>query len=94
MAAPLLALPFLSNHLVLGALAVIGVGAYLYSNKQDSLVVQADGLYSEILGFFISFSKQDPKGNWRAFGQCYPTFWYGLRSAFDPFILLQALSKQ
>ncbi|WQT57241.1 hypothetical protein KVE55_04960 [Helicobacter pylori] len=45
MAAPLLALPFLSNPLVLGALAVIGMGAYLYSNKQDSLVMQADGLY-------------------------------------------------
>ncbi|WP_240670787.1 type IV secretion system protein [Helicobacter pylori] len=62
MAAPLLALPFLSNPLVLGALAVIGVGAYLYSNKQDSLVVQADGLYSEILGFFISFSSKILKG--------------------------------
>lgn len=55
MAAPLLALPFLSNPLVLGALAVIGVGAYLYSNKQDSLIVQADGLYSEILGFLFRF---------------------------------------
>ncbi|NGP55995.1 type IV secretion system protein [Helicobacter pylori] len=62
MAAPLLALPFLSNPLVLGALAVIGVGAYLYSNNQDSLVVQADGLYSEILGFFISFSSKILKG--------------------------------
>ncbi|MCQ2720526.1 P-type conjugative transfer protein TrbL [Helicobacter pylori] len=62
MAAPLLALPFLSNPLVLGTLAVIGVGAYLYSNKQDSLVVQADGLYSEILGFFISFSSKILKG--------------------------------
>ncbi|NHB28290.1 P-type conjugative transfer protein TrbL [Helicobacter pylori] len=62
MAAPLLALPFLSNPLVLGALAVIGVGAYLYSNKQDSLVTQADGLYSEILGFFISFSSKILKG--------------------------------
>ncbi|GAA8382340.1 hypothetical protein Hpkin38_12130 [Helicobacter pylori] len=62
MAAPLLALPFLSNPLVLGALAVIGVGAYLYSNKQDSLIVQADGLYSEILGFFISFSSKILKG--------------------------------
>ncbi|GAA6992208.1 hypothetical protein ID0093_15070 [Helicobacter pylori] len=62
MATPLLALPFLSNPLVLGALAVIGVGAYLYSNKQDSLVVQADGLYSEILGFFISFSSKILKG--------------------------------
>ncbi|OPG66158.1 conjugal transfer protein TrbL [Helicobacter pylori] len=62
MAAPLLALPFLSNPLVLGALAVIGVGAYLYSNKQDSLVVQADGLYSEILGFFISFSSKILEG--------------------------------
>ncbi|MCQ2871837.1 P-type conjugative transfer protein TrbL [Helicobacter pylori] len=62
MAAPLLALPFLSNPLVLGALAVIGVGAYLYSNKQDSLVAQADGLYSEILGFFISFSSKILKG--------------------------------
>lgn len=62
MAAPLLALPFLSNPLVLGALAVIGVGVYLYSNKQDSLVVQADGLYSEILGFFISFSSKILKG--------------------------------
>ncbi len=39
MAAPLLALPFLSNPLVLGALAVIGTGAYLLYNKQDSLVV-------------------------------------------------------
>ncbi len=29
MAAPLLALPFLSNPLVLGALAVIGMGAYM-----------------------------------------------------------------
>ncbi len=62
MAAPLLALPFLSNPLVLGALAVIGMGVYLYSNKQDSLVVQADGLYSEILGFFISFSNKILKG--------------------------------
>lgn len=62
MATPLLALPFLSNPLVLGALAVIGVGAYLYSNKQDSLIVQADGLYSEILGFFISFSSKILKG--------------------------------
>ncbi|WP_187893776.1 type IV secretion system protein [Helicobacter pylori] len=62
MTAPLLALPFLSNPLVLGALAVIGVGAYLYSNKQDSLVAQADGLYSEILGFFISFSSKILKG--------------------------------
>ncbi|GAA8383372.1 hypothetical protein HpDR42_10290 [Helicobacter pylori] len=62
MAAPLLALPFLSNPLVLGALAVIGVGAYLYSNKQDSLIAQADGLYSEILGFFISFSSKILKG--------------------------------
>lgn len=62
MAAPLLALPFLSNPLVLGALAVMGVGAYLYSNKQDSLVTQADGLYSEILGFFISFSSKILKG--------------------------------
>ncbi|WQY47421.1 P-type conjugative transfer protein TrbL [Helicobacter pylori] len=58
MAAPLLALPFLSNPLVLGALAVIGTGAYLLYNKQDSLVIQADGLYSEILGFFISFSSK------------------------------------
>ncbi len=58
MAAPLLALPFLSNPLVLGALAVIGTGAYLLYNKQDSLVVQADGLYGEILGFFISFSNK------------------------------------
>ncbi len=62
MAAPLLALPFLSNPLVLGALAVIGTGAYLLYNKQDSLVVQADGLYSEILGFFISFSNKILKG--------------------------------
>nr|AUO31420.1 VirB6 type IV secretion protein [Helicobacter pylori] len=62
MAAPLLALPFLSNPLVLGALAVIGMGVHLYSNKQDSLVVQADGLYSEILGFFISFSNKILKG--------------------------------
>ncbi len=62
MAAPLLALPFLSNPLVLGALAVIGTGAYLLYNKQDSLVVQADGLYSEILGFFISFSDKILKG--------------------------------
>ncbi|MGL2477934.1 type IV secretion system protein [Helicobacter pylori] len=62
MAAPLLALPFLSNPLVLGALAVIGTGAYLLYNKQDSLVVQADGLYSEILGFFISFSSKILKG--------------------------------
>ncbi len=29
MTAPLLALPFLSNPLVLGALAVIGTGAYM-----------------------------------------------------------------
>lgn len=58
MAAPLLALPFLSNPLVLGALAVIGTGAYLLYDKQDSLVIQADGLYSEILGFFISFSNK------------------------------------
>ncbi|MGL2572321.1 type IV secretion system protein [Helicobacter pylori] len=62
MAAPLLALPFLSNPLVLGALAVIGTGAYLLYNKQDSLVVQADGLYGEILGFFISFSNKILKG--------------------------------
>ncbi|EKE91009.1 putative membrane protein [Helicobacter pylori R046Wa] len=62
MAAPLLALPFLSNPLVLGALAVIGTGAYLLYNKQDSLVIQADGLYSEILGFFISFSSKILKG--------------------------------
>ncbi|WP_230078263.1 hypothetical protein [Helicobacter pylori] len=62
MAAPLLALPFLSNPLVLGALAVIGTGAYLLYNKQDSLVVQADGLYGEILGFFISFSSKILKG--------------------------------
>ncbi|WRA45836.1 P-type conjugative transfer protein TrbL [Helicobacter pylori] len=62
MAASLLALPFLSNSLVLGALAVIGVGAYLLYNKQDSLVVQADGLYGEILGFFISFSNKILKG--------------------------------
>ncbi|GAA7962144.1 hypothetical protein HpBT074_14140 [Helicobacter pylori] len=62
MAAPLLALPFLSNPLVLGALAVIGTGAYLFYNKQDSLVVQADGLYGEILGFFISFSNKILKG--------------------------------
>ncbi|MGL2333306.1 type IV secretion system protein [Helicobacter pylori] len=62
MAAPLLALPFLSNPLVLGALAVIGTGAYLLYNKQDSLVVQADGLYSEILGFFISFSSKILEG--------------------------------
>ncbi|WP_120860850.1 type IV secretion system protein [Helicobacter pylori] len=62
MATPLLALPFLSNPLVLGALAVIGVGAYLFYNKQDSLVIQADGLYSEILGFFISFSNKILKG--------------------------------
>ncbi|GAA7342107.1 hypothetical protein BD0115_14650 [Helicobacter pylori] len=62
MAAPLLALPFLSNPLVLGALAAIGTGAYLLYNKQDSLVVQADGLYSEILGFFISFSNKILKG--------------------------------
>ncbi len=62
MAAPLLALPFLSNPLVLGALAVIGTGAYLLYNKQDSLVVQADGLYSDILGFFISFSNKILKG--------------------------------
>ncbi|WRB99669.1 P-type conjugative transfer protein TrbL [Helicobacter pylori] len=62
MAAPLLALPFLSNPLVLDALAVIGTGAYLLYNKQDSLVVQADGLYSEILGFFISFSNKILKG--------------------------------
>ncbi|MFP6031766.1 type IV secretion system protein [Helicobacter pylori] len=62
MAAPLLALPFLSNPLVLGALAVIGTGAYLFYNKQDSLVIQADGLYSEILGFFISFSSKILKG--------------------------------
>ncbi len=62
MAAPLLALPFLSNPLVLGALAVIGTGAYLLYNKQDSLVIQADGLYSEILGFFISFSNKILKG--------------------------------
>ncbi len=62
MAAPLLALPFLSNPLVFGALAVIGAGAYLLYNKQDSLVVQADGLYSEILGFFISFSNKILKG--------------------------------
>ncbi|RVZ64525.1 P-type conjugative transfer protein TrbL [Helicobacter pylori] len=34
----------------------------MYSNKQDSLVVQADGLYSEILGFFISFSSKILKG--------------------------------
>ncbi|MGL2603786.1 type IV secretion system protein, partial [Helicobacter pylori] len=33
-----------------------------HSNKQDSLVVQADGLYSEILGFFISFSSKILKG--------------------------------
>ncbi|MGN8479894.1 type IV secretion system protein [Helicobacter pylori] len=62
MAAPLLALPFLFNPLVLGALAVIGTGAYLLYDKQDSLVVQADGLYSEILGFFISFSSKILKG--------------------------------
>ncbi len=62
MAAPLLALPFLSNPLVLGALAVIGTGAYLLYDKQDSLVVQADGLYGEILGFFISFSNKILKG--------------------------------
>ncbi|GAA8879019.1 hypothetical protein HpRW186_14000 [Helicobacter pylori] len=62
MAAPLLALPFLSNPLVLGALAVIGTGAYLLYDNQDSLVVQADGLYSEILGFFISFSNEILKG--------------------------------
>ncbi len=62
MAAPLLALPFLSNLLVLGALAFIGTGAYLLYDKQDSLVVQADGLYSEILGFFISFSNKILKG--------------------------------
>ncbi len=62
MAAPLLALPFLSNPLVLGALVVIGVGAYLLYNEQDSLVIQADGLYSEILGFFISFSDKILKG--------------------------------
>ncbi|WP_120937737.1 type IV secretion system protein [Helicobacter pylori] len=62
MAAPLLALPFLSNPLVLGALAVIGMGAYLLYDKQDSLVVQADGLYGEILGFFISFSNKILKG--------------------------------
>ncbi|MGL2916798.1 type IV secretion system protein [Helicobacter pylori] len=62
MAAPLLALPFLSNPLVLGALAVIGTGAYLLYNRQDSLVVQADGLYSEILGFFISFSNKILQG--------------------------------
>ncbi|MGN8433499.1 type IV secretion system protein [Helicobacter pylori] len=62
MAAPLLALPFLFNPLVLGALAVIGTGAYLLYDKQDSLVVQADGLYSEILGFFISFSNKILKG--------------------------------
>ncbi|WRC51257.1 P-type conjugative transfer protein TrbL [Helicobacter pylori] len=62
MAAPLLALPFLSNPLVLGALAVIGTGAYLLYNKQDSLVVQADGLCSEILGFFISFSNKILEG--------------------------------
>ncbi|GAA9702484.1 hypothetical protein VN0009_08200 [Helicobacter pylori] len=62
MAAPLLTLPFLSNPLVLGALAVIGMGAYLLYDKQDSLVVQADGLYGEILGFFISFSNKILKG--------------------------------
>ncbi|GAA7026390.1 hypothetical protein AOH443_10160 [Helicobacter pylori] len=62
MAAPLLALPFLSNPLVLGALAVIGMGAYLLYDKQDSLVVQADGLYGEILGFVISFSNKILKG--------------------------------
>ncbi len=62
MAAPLLALPFLSNPLVLGALAVIGMGAYLLYDKQDSLVVQADGLYGGILGFFISFSNKILKG--------------------------------
>lgn len=62
MTAPLLALPFLSNPLVLGALAVIGMGAYLLYDKQDSLVVQADGLYGEILGFFISFSNKILKG--------------------------------
>ncbi|GAA6844844.1 hypothetical protein CHC108_03760 [Helicobacter pylori] len=62
MVAPLLALPFLSNPLVLGALAVIGMGAYLLYDKQDSLVVQADGLYGEILGFFISFSNKILKG--------------------------------
>ncbi|GAA9878329.1 hypothetical protein VN0661_00120 [Helicobacter pylori] len=62
MATPLLALPFLSNPLVLGALAVIGMGAYLLYDKQDSLVVQADGLYGEILGFFISFSNKILKG--------------------------------
>ncbi|GAA6992245.1 hypothetical protein HpCHC82_04680 [Helicobacter pylori] len=62
MAAPLLALPFLSNPLVLGALAVIGMGAYLLYDKQDFLVVQADGLYGEILGFFISFSNKILKG--------------------------------
>ncbi len=62
MATPLLALPFLSNPLVLGALAVIGTGAYLLYNKQDFLVVQADGLYGEILGFFISFSNKILKG--------------------------------
>lgn len=55
MATPLLALPFLSNPLVLGALAVIGMGAYLLYDKQDSLVVQADGLYGEILGFLFRF---------------------------------------
>ncbi|EJC54809.1 virB6 type IV secretion protein [Helicobacter pylori Hp P-62] len=55
-------MPFLSNPLVLGALAVIGTGAYLLYNKQDSLVVQADGLYGEILGFFISFSNKILKG--------------------------------
>ncbi|GAA7461136.1 hypothetical protein ID1052_12970 [Helicobacter pylori] len=55
MAAPLLALPFLSNPLVLGALAVIGTGAYLLYNKQDSLVVQADGLTARFLGFLFRF---------------------------------------
>ncbi len=88
MAAPLLALPFLFNPLVLGALAVIGTGAYLLYDKQDSLVVQADGLYSEILGFFISFSNKILKGIGEPFSQCCPTFWYGLRSAFNPFIFL------
>ncbi|WQT02455.1 hypothetical protein E5D97_07075 [Helicobacter pylori] len=41
MAAPLLALPFLSNPLVLGALAVIGVGACMILKGKTRATITA-----------------------------------------------------